>query len=264
MTNAPEAAVSSQTTVIHRTAVITGAGTGIGAATARTLAASCSTLVLVGRRLAKLEEVAAEIAASHPALTMHVKSVDVADVPAVEAFASWAAEALPTIDVLVNNAGSTQPAFEGGLQNIADVWESTLRGNLLSAVLVTEALLPQMASPGGRIVITGSFAAQFGTGSIAYSAAKSALQTYVVGLTRTQGPRGITCNVVAPGYTGDTELVVGRISEERHARLIGGIAVGRAASSQEIANVIDFVASNGASFVTGQTITANGGVMFPG
>ena len=121
-----------------------------------------------------------------------------------------------------------------------------------------------MTSPGGRVVITGSFAAQFGTGSIAYSAAKSALQTYVVSLTRTQGPRGITCNVVAPGYTGDTELVIGRISEERHARLIGGIAVGRAATSQEIANVIDFVASDGASFVTGQTITANGGVMFPG
>ena len=254
MTRTPGSSASSRAGVGSRTAVITGAGTGIGAATARTLANSCS----------KLEEVATEIAASHPAVTTHVMSVDVSDVPSVEAFASWVADALPTIDVLVNNAGSTQPAFEGGLQNIADVWESTLRGNLMSAVLVTEALLPQMTSPGGRVVITGSFAAQFGTGSIAYSAAKSALQTYVVSLTRTQGPRGITCNVVAPGYTGDTELVIGRISEERHARLIGGIAVGRAATSQEIANVIDFVASDGASFVTGQTITANGGVMFPG
>lgn len=250
--------------VIPRTAIITGAGTGIGAATARALANSCSTIVLVGRRLAKLEMVANDITESHLAVTAHVMSVDVANVPAVEAFAAWAIEALPSIDVLVNNAGSIQPAFEGGLQNVADVWESTIRGNLMSAVLMTEALLPQMASPGGRIVITGSFAAQFGTGSIAYSAAKAALQTYVVSLTRTQGPRGITCNVVAPGYTGDTELVAGRISEERHARLIGGIAVGRAASSQEIANVIDFVASVGASFVTGQTITANGGVMFPG
>jgi len=250
--------------VIPRTAIITGAGTGIGAATARALANSCSTIVLVGRRLAKLEMVAADITESHPAVTAHVMSVDVANVPEVEAFAAWAMQALPSIDVLVNNAGSIQPAFEGGLQNVSDVWESTIRGNLMSAVLMTEALLPQMASPGGRIVITGSFAAQFGTGSIAYSAAKAALQTYVVSLTRTQGPRGITCNVVAPGYTGDTELVAGRISEERHARLIGGIAVGRAASSQEIANVIDFVASVGASFVTGQTITANGGVMFPG
>ena len=258
MTHAPVGSV------ISRTAIITGAGTGIGAATARTLATSCDTIVLIGRRLTKLEEVAADITASHPAVTAHVMSVDVADVRAVEAFAAWAIEALESIDVLVNNAGSTQPAFEGGLQNIADVWESTIRGNLMSAVLVTEALLPQMTSPGGRIVMTGSFAAQFGTGSIAYSSAKAALQTYVACLTRTQGPRGITCNVVAPGYTGDTELVAGRISEERHARLIGGIAVGRAASSQEIAHVIDFVASDGASFVTGQTITANGGVMFPG
>jgi 3-oxoacyl-[acyl-carrier protein] reductase len=144
------------------------------------------------------------------------------------------------------------------------VWESTIRGNLMSAVLMTEALLPHVTSPGGRIVIVGSFAAQFGNGSIAYSAAKSALQTYVVSLTRTQGPRGITCNVVAPGYTGDTELVIGRISEERHASLVSGIAAGRSASSQEIANVIDFLASPGASFVSGQTVTANGGVMFPG
>ena len=249
---------------MSRTAIVTGAGTGIGAATARTLAASCSTVVLVGRRLEKLEQVAAEIAAQHPAVTTHVKSVDLTDVPAVEAFASWATTELSTIDVLVNNAGSVQPRFAGGLQDLNDVWESTIRGNLMSAVLMTEALLPHITSPGGRVVIVGSFAAQFGNGSIAYSAAKSALQTYVVSLTRTQGPRGITCNVVAPGFTGDTELVVGRIDEERHARLVSGIAAGRSASSQEIANVIDFLASPGASFVSGQTVTANGGVLFPG
>ena len=249
---------------MSRTAIVTGAGTGIGAATARTLAASCSTVVLVGRRIEKLEEVASEITTQHPEVTTHVKSVDLTEVQAVESFATWAIAELTTIDVLVNNAGSVQPRFAGGLQDVSDVWETTLRGNLMSAVLMTEALLPHVTSPGGRIVIVGSFAAQFGNGSIAYSAAKSALQTYVVSLTRTQGPRGITCNVVAPGFTGDTELVIGRIDEERHARLVGGIAAGRSASSQEIANVIDFLASPGASFVSGQTVTANGGVMFPG
>ena len=249
---------------MSRTAIVTGAGTGIGAATARTLAASCSTVVLVGRRIEKLEEVASEITTQHPEVTTHVKSVDLTEVQAVESFATWAIAELTMIDVLVNNAGSVQPRFAGGLQDVSDVWETTLRGNLMSAVLMTEALLPHVTSPGGRIVIVGSFAAQFGNGSIAYSAAKSALQTYVVSLTRTQGPRGITCNVVAPGFTGDTELVIGRIDEERHARLVGGIAAGRSASSQEIANVIDFLASPGASFVSGQTVTANGGVMFPG
>jgi 3-oxoacyl-[acyl-carrier protein] reductase len=249
---------------MSRTAIVTGAGTGIGAATARTLAASCSTVVLVGRRIEKLEQVASEITTQHPEVTTHVKSVDLTEVQAVESFATWAIAELTMIDVLVNNAGSVQPRFAGGLQDVSDVWETTLRGNLMSAVLMTEALLPHVTSPGGRIVIVGSFAAQFGNGSIAYSAAKSALQTYVVSLTRTQGPRGITCNVVAPGFTGDTELVIGRIDEERHARLVGGIAAGRSASSQEIANVIDFLASPGASFVSGQTVTANGGVMFPG
>lgn len=108
---------------MSRTAIVTGAGTGIGAATARTLAANCSTVVLVGRRLDKLEQVAAEIAASHPTVITYVKSVDLTDVTAVEAFATWATTELPTIDVLVNNAGSTQPRFAGGLQDLNDVWE---------------------------------------------------------------------------------------------------------------------------------------------
>lgn len=247
-----------------RTAIITGAGTGIGAATARTLASSCDVLVLVGRRAEKLANVAAEIADINPDAITHVQSVDLTDVTAVEGFADWVKQSLPNIDILVNNAGSTQPRFQGGLQDVSDVWETTLRGNLMSVVLTTEALLDHISTPGGRIVIVGSFAAQFGNGSIAYSAAKAALQTYAVSLTRTQGPRGITCNVVAPGYTADTELVIGRISQERHEQLISAIAVGRAAVSQEIANVIEFLASPGASFVSGQTVTANGGVMFPG
>ena len=243
-------------------ALITGGSRGIGEALVRKFteqgAKVAFTYVSAGSA-AKAEALAAELGGSTKAYQS-----DAGNYTQAEALISQVVADFGKLDIVVNNAGSTQPAFAGGLQNIADVWESTIRGNLMSAVLVTEALLPQMTSPGGRIFITGSFAAQFGTGSIAYSAAKAALQTYVVSLTRTQGPRGITCNVVAPGYTGDTELVAGRISEERHARLIGGIAVGRAATSQEIANVINFVASDGASFVTGQTITANGGVMFPG
>jgi 3-oxoacyl-[acyl-carrier protein] reductase len=141
---------------MSRTAIVTGAGTGIGAATARTLAVTCSTVVLVGRRLEKLEQVAAEIAAQHPEVTTHVKSVDLTDVQAVESFASWAIAELTTVDVLVNNAGSVQPRFAGGLQDLSDVWESTIRGNLMSAVLMTEALLPHVTSPGGRIVIDKS------------------------------------------------------------------------------------------------------------
>ena len=247
-----------------RTAVISGAGTGIGAAAARSLAQTCTDLVLLGRRVDRIQAVADEISAIHPDVRVFPRSVDVTDVAAVEGLRDWTAANLPQVDIIVNNAGSVQPSFDGSLQNVVDVWDSTLRANLVSVVLLTEALLPQLPTPGGRIVIVGSNAAQFGNGSIAYAAAKGALQTYAITMSKLHGPKGINTNVVAPGYTGDTELVVGRISEERHATLLTGIAVGRPATSPEIAAVIDFLASPGASFVNGQTLIANGGIIFPG
>lgn len=247
-----------------RIAVITGAGTGIGAQAALQLADSCTDLVLVGRRLEKLEATKAAIAQSHPQVKVSTHSVDITDLDAVQAFADEMKSAHGRIDILVNNAGSTQPKIDGDLKQLAAVWDSTLRGNLLSVVYLTEALLPLMASPGGRIVIVGSFASISGNGSVAYTVAKGALESYAVTLCRNFGPKGITANVVAPGYTGDTELVVGRISPERHEKLVSGIAIGRAATSEEIASLIVYLASERASFVNGQTVFANGGMLFPG
>ncbi len=240
-----------------RTAVISGGGTGIGAATAVALAATCTRLILVGRRPDRLAEVAASLATSHPSVQVDCRSVDLTDVASVEEFADWASES--SIDILVSNAGSPQPRIEGGLASVASVWESTWRGNTLSAVLLIEALKASMARPGGRIIIVGSAASAFGTGSPAYAAAKGALDAYVITLMRELGSEGITANVVAPSYTAGTELLEGRISPERHERLIAGIAAGRPATPEEIASVIEFLASPGAAFVNGQFILANGG-----
>jgi len=247
-----------------RIAVVTGAGTGIGAQAARQLADTCTDLVLVGRRIEKLEETKAAIAQSHPSVRVTTHSVDLTDIDAVQAFADRMKADHGHIDILINNAGSTQPKIDGDLAQLAQVWDYTLRGNLLSVVYLTEALLPLLASPGGRIVIVGSFASVAGTGSVAYTTAKGALEAYTVTLCRNHGPRGITANVVAPGYTGDTELVVGRISPERHEKLVSGIAAGRAATSEEIASLIVYLASERAAFVNGQTVFANGGMLIPG
>ncbi len=247
-----------------RVAVVTGAGTGIGAACAVALAESCSRIVLVGRRREKLDEVAAGLRATHPDLTVDCQSVDVADVAAVEAFAAWADAALPQVDVLVNNAGSPQPKIEGGLADVAAAWEKTWRANTLSVVLVTEGIKPLLTRPGGRIIIIGSFAAQFGTGSPAYASAKGALETYSMTVARELGADGITSNVVAPGYTIGTELLAGRITPERHERLISGNSSRRPGTPEEIASTVAYLTSPLAGYVNGQVITANGGTYLPG
>lgn len=244
---------------MERVAVITGAGTGIGAACAMALAPSCTRLVLLGRRQARLDETADRLRSALPGRIVDPRSVDVADVDAVQAFAEWAAAELGGVDVLVNNAGSPQPRITGGLADIASAWESTWRANTLSVVLMTEALKPLLRRPGGRIVTIGSFAAEMGTGSPAYASAKAALETYAVTLMRELGREGITANVVSPGYTGGTELLEGRMTPERHERLVAGIAAGRAGTPEEIASAVAFLASPEAGFINGRVLTANGG-----
>jgi 3-oxoacyl-[acyl-carrier protein] reductase len=243
----------------ERTAVITGAGTGIGAACARALSASCDRLVLVGRRLEKLQEVAATLPGE-----VHVRSCDLTDPSAVQQFAEWTRAALGTVDVIVSNAGSVQPPLGDSLQTLADAWASTYLANTISAVMMIEALAPMLPRPGGRIVIVGSAAARSGNGSPAYAAAKGALQTYAISLMRTLGPHGITANVVAPGYTDGTELVAGRISPERKERLLRGISVGRPAEVDEIAHIIASLAAPGAGFINGETVTVDGGPVVSG
>ena len=249
---------------VRRVAVVTGGGTGIGAACAHALADSCTDLVLVGRRIEKLEEVRTSLATTHPGVAVAVRSVDLTDVRAIEAFCEQMHDEFPQVDVLVNNAGSPQPRIEDGLESVAQAWETTFQANTLSVVLVTEGLKPQLARPGGRITIIGSFAATLGTGSPAYASAKAALETYAITAARELGADGITCNVVAPGYTAGTELLAGRITPERHERLLSGNASRRPGTPEEIASLVAYLSSDLAGYVNGQTVIANGGTYLPG
>lgn len=249
---------------VPRVAVVTGGGTGIGAACAAALAETCTQLVLVGRRLDRLERAAAQLAKDHPRVSVACRSVDLVDVDAVAAFCDWTLDAFPSIDVIVNNAGSPQPRIDGGLWDVAAAWQSTWKANTLSAVLVTEGLKVRLARPGGRIVTIGSFAAELGTGSPAYASAKAALETYTVSLMRELGADGITANLVAPGFTDGTELLTGRITPERRERLLASISARRPGTPEEIASLVAYLASPAAGFVNGQVIIANGGTYLPG
>lgn len=189
------------TPTTKRSVVITGGGTGIGAATAELFAKTGHDVTITGRRSDVLATTAKRLGVTHAAF-------DAADPAAVQT----ALDQLPTtIDVLVNNAGGNTdrrrpPVAAGDLVGVADAWRANFEANVLTTVLVTEALKPRLAD-GARIVTVGSVAAKQGSGS--YGAAKAALEAWNVETARTLGSRGITANVVAPGVTLDTEFFAG-------------------------------------------------------
>jgi len=156
--------------------------------------------------------------------------------------------------VLVNNAGGPASGLpEKTLAEVAARWEADFRGNVLTAVLLTSALLSRLRRPGGRSVTVSSIAAlRAGGGS--YGAAKGSLIPWSYSLA--------TDNVVAPGYIEDTEFFGESMTQERRDRLIGQTLVGRAGRPEDVAGAIHYLASPEASFITGQILQVNGGALF--
>ncbi len=166
------------------------------------------------------------------------------------------------MDVLVNNAGGNtdigapEPA---SLAEVAAAWQANINANLLSAVLVTTRLRDRLA-PGGAVISMSSIAAHRG-GAGSYSAAKAAIEAWNLTLAEDLGSDAITANVVAPGYTEGTEFFRDRMTDKRRSALIAQTANGRAGTAEDIAATVLFLASPGASHITGQTIHVNGGAL---
>lgn len=234
--------------------VVTGGGTGIGRAVAEAFAVSGDQVVITGRRKDVLEETAAELGSD-----VRPVAFDATDPAQIEA----ALALLPQhVDVLVNSAGGNTDigaAAPEGLAGVAEAWRDNLEANVLSAVLVTEALRPRL-NDGGAVVNISSIAAHRG-GSGSYGAAKAAVEAWNLTLAQELGPNGITANVVAPGYIEDTEFFRGRMSDERRATLIAQTANGRAGTPADIAGTVVFLASPAASHITGQVLHVNGGAV---
>jgi 3-oxoacyl-[acyl-carrier protein] reductase len=237
-----------------RNVVITGGGTGIGAAVAARFAADGERVFLTGRRPAPLEAVVQRLG---PAAGW--ETCDVTDPGAIE---RWSRSLPASVDVLVNNAGGNTDfdhPSPGDLGALAEAWLANLRANLVSAVLVTAALQERFAA-GGAVISLGSIAADKGAGS--YGAAKAALASWNVDLARELGPRGVTANVVSPGFTQATEYFRGRLTDERRGGLIEDTATGRPGTPDDVAGAIHFLASPAARQITAQVLAVNGGA-FP-
>ncbi|MEZ0113389.1 3-oxoacyl-[acyl-carrier protein] reductase [Catenulispora sp. EB89] len=232
-----------------RTVLVTGGSRGIGRAVAERFAADGASVVITGRRAELVEAAAKELGATGVVC-------DATDPRAVEDLAAG----FDTLDVLVNAAGGlgqAQPdpaATE--LESVLAQWRADLDGNLLSAVLTTTALKSVLA-PGGTAVAVGSIGAERRGGS--YGAAKAALAAWYAILSAELGPRGVTANVVSPGYIADTDFFRGAMTDAREQALIAETHTKRAGTPRDIAETVFFLASDGARHITGQTLHVNGG-----
>ncbi|MFJ4683348.1 SDR family NAD(P)-dependent oxidoreductase [Streptomyces sp. NPDC091377] len=239
-----------------RNVVISGGGTGIGRAAARLFAEDGDRVLLLGRRAEVLERAGVPGALTYAA--------DLAEPAQVRTVARFVADELGTVDVLIHSAGGNgglepRPTGADPLDTVAHDWTVNLRINTLTAVLLTEALKDRLADPGGRLLFLSSIAAFRGSGSGAYAAAKAALHPYAHDLARRLGPRGVTVNVVAPGYVEETEFFGDAMDEERRARLVAETSTGRAAMPGDVAATLHWLASPHAGHVTSQIIQVNGG-----
>jgi 3-oxoacyl-[acyl-carrier protein] reductase len=240
-----------------RVAVVTGAGRGIGAATARLLAQAGAHVALVDRDAAGVTQTAEQIGvAGGEALPF---TNDVTDAFAVERTFDRVAEEWGRLDVLVNNAGTLR---EAPLEDLTDDdFRDTLDVNLRAAMVCARAAVPHMLRQGrGRILSAASGSTRLGSqGLTAYAAAKAG----IVGMTRTWarelGPRGITANAVAPGLIeGET---VRTVASEELERTLARIPARRLGRPEEVAAVYLFLASDLAAFINGAVVGVDGGLL---
>lgn len=236
-------------------ALVTGGSGGIGAAICRRLAADGrQVLVHAHRNLEAARALAAQIAAAGG--SAEALAFDVTDAPAARAALEAVLERGP-VQILVNNAGIHDDAAFPGMSERQ--WRSVIEVSLHGFFNVTQPLLlPMIRTRWGRVVSMSSVSAQAGNrGQVNYAAAKGALISATRALALEVGKRGVTVNAVAPGLI-DTAMSAGAIPDDVVRRLV---PLQRAGTAEEVAELVAFLASERAAYITGQTIPINGGML---
>ena len=238
-------------------ALVTGASRGIGAAIADTLAAMGATVV----GTATSENGAAAIGERLAPHGGHGRVLDVTGEGAIEALVDGIAKDIGPVSILVNNAGITRDNL---LMRMKDEdWQAILDTNLTSVYRTSKAVMrAMMKARRGRIINIASVIGVTGNaGQANYAAAKAGIIAFSKSLAREVGSRGITVNVVAPGFI-DTDMTRD-LPEEGKAAMLTQIALGRLGKPSDIAAAVAFLASPAAAYVTGETLHVNGGMYMP-
>jgi len=245
---------------VERSVIVSGGGTGIGRATARRFVLAGDAVTIIGRREAVLVAAATELNGEAGTDAVRTLVGDLSDPAEVERLAAAILADGRLIDVVVNNAGGVGAATDAGLAAVAADWEGELRRNVLPGVLLTEALQTGLRRPGASVVNVSSIAALAGGGD-SYSGAKAALLGWTLDLAVRSGRDGVRVNAVVPGFIEDTEFFGDRMTDDRRQRLVDRTLLGRAGTPDDVASCIYFLASDGASYVTGQLLHVNGGAL---
>jgi meso-butanediol dehydrogenase/(S,S)-butanediol dehydrogenase/diacetyl reductase len=244
-----------------KTAVITGGGTGIGAAVARRIASEGGRVALIGRRREPLEEVAFAIGAS-------VFQADAADTLAMKAAVTDIVAKLGGIDILVANAGGH--GIGPTIEMSDETWALAARTNLNTAFVSARECLPQLIARGGNIVVLASIAGLFaGPDAVGYVTMKHACIGLAKSLARDYGRKGVRTNTVCPGWVttpmADEEMdyVIKKHGlssrEEAYALVTKDVPLGKPATPEDVANAVTFLASSEARMINGAILTVDGG-----
>jgi dihydroanticapsin dehydrogenase len=248
--------------VKDRIAIVTGAGSGIGEASAIRLAEEGAKVICADINLESATKTAQQISAA--GFIAEGYAIDIADSQACTALVSHAVSKYGAIDILVNNAGVNLPGVFHEVTN--EIIDRTLNVNVKGAMYLTRAALPHMLkSSRGSIVNMSSVNGLVSEPYLSvYSASKGAIVMFTRGIALDYAKTGIRCNAICPGWV-DTPI------NHAHAKMLGGLdhvyktidsfqPIGRPGTSREIANVVLFLASDESSFMTGSIVSADGGM----
>jgi 3-oxoacyl-[acyl-carrier protein] reductase len=239
----------------NQVAIVTGAGRGIGRGIALRLASEGARVAVVSRTEKNSIAVAEEINAKHIGLAKPY-AVDVADHAAVQALCAQIITDFTRVDILVNNAGVTKDGLS--MRMSPEDWDTVLETNLKGAFNFYQGVVrPMMKQRSGRIINIASVSGLMGNaGQANYAASKAGLMAFTKVIARELGSRGITANSVAPGFI-NTDM----LSEQIKTEVVKQIPIGRFGETDDIASAVAFLASGEAKYITGQTLSVDGGMV---
>lgn len=234
-------------------ALVTGASRGIGKAIAEKLIAQGATVIGTATSDKGADAISDYLGANGKGMTLNVTDVD-----SVESVLKNIRAEFGEIDILVNNAGVTRDNLLMRMKD--DEWQDILETNLTSVFRLSKAVLrAMMKKRSGRIITIGSVVGTMGNaGQANYAAAKAGLIGFSKSLAREVASRGITVNVVAPGFI-ETDMTRA-LNEEQRAGILAEVPAGCLGSPADIANAVAFLSSDEAGYITGETLHVNGGM----